>query len=157
MSAHIARRTVHAAGATAALVLLLSGPALAEQRDVEAIESQLQQYAARFNQGDAEAVSQLYSEDIVYYGPLGRVFEGREAVEQHYQDNLEAGFGDMTIEVIEVNVVGDIAYDVARYTIVGPQGQPLAGYHLGFLEKENGEWLVQRTLVNVAMPQPPAQ
>ena len=124
---------------------------------MEAIESKLQQYAARFNEGDAEAVSRLYSEEVVYYGPLGRVFEGRAAVKQHYQDNLTAGFDDMTVEVIELRLVGETAYDVARYTIAGPNGEPLAGYHLAILQKEDGQWLVQRTLVNVVMPAPPSK
>lgn len=154
MGIHIAGRTVLGASAISALVVLLSSPVLAEQKDLEAIESKLQQYAVRFNKGDAEAVSRLYSDDVVYYGPLGRVFEGRAAVKQHYRDNLTAGFDDMTVEVIELRLVGDTAYDIARYTIVGPDGAPLAGYHLAILQKEDGEWLVQRTLVNVVMPAP---
>lgn len=154
MSPQIARRNVFAS-AGLALIALLPGPVMADPQDVEAIKSRLQQYAVRFNRGDAEAVSQLYGEDVVYYGPLGRVFRGRVAVKEHYQGNLTAGFSDMAIDVIEIEVLDDTAYDLARYTIVGPQGQPLEGYHLAILEKEDGGWVVQRTLVNVVMPQPP--
>lgn len=157
MGTHIANRTFLAAGSVSALIVLLSAPVMAEQKDMEAIENKLQQYAVRFNKGDAEAVSRLYREDVVYYGPLGRVFKGREAVRQHYHDNLAAGFDDMTVEVIELRLVGDTAYDVARYTIGGPSGEPLTGYHLAILQKEDGEWLVQRTLVNVVMPMPPSK
>lgn len=138
-----------------ALVALTPGPVMAGSQDEEEIEGRLQQYEERFNRGDAEAVADLYSHDVIYYGPLGQVFEGRDAVEERYRASLAAGFSDMTIEVIEISVHDDIAYDLARYTISTPAGEPLTGYHLGVLEKEDGQWLVQRTLVNVVMPQPP--
>lgn len=157
MPTHIAMRKIIMAGVVSSLVALLPGVAVADPQDVKAIEDRLQQYAARFNQGDAEAVSRLYGEDVVYYGPLGRVFHGRAAVAAHYQDNLAAGFTDMTVEVIEVDVLDDTAYDLARYTLISPEGQPLAGFHLAILEKTDGEWMVQRTLVNVVMPPPPAE
>lgn len=153
---HIAGKKLFAA-AGFALVALSAGFVIAEPHDVEAIEGRLQQYEDRFNEGDAEAVAELYSEDVIYYGPLGKVFEGRDAVRQRYQGSLAAGFSDMAIDVIEIRVLDDVAYDVARYTISSPAGEPLTGYHLGVLEKEDGEWLVQRTLVNVVMPQPPAE
>lgn len=156
MSTQIARKKLFAA-AGFALIVLSRGLAIAEPQDVEAIENRLQQYEDRFNQGDAEAVAELYSEDVIYYGPLGQVFEGRDAVRQRYQGSLAAGFSDMTIDVIEIRVLDDIAYDVARYTISSPAGEPLTGYHLGVLEKKDAEWLVQRTLVNVVMPQPPTE
>lgn len=151
MSMQIAAKNLFAA-AGFALVALSPGLVTAEPQDVEAIESRLQQYEDRFNQGDAEAVAELYSEDVIYYGPLGRVFQGRDAVRQRYQGSLAAGFSEMAIDVIEIRVFNDIAYDVARYTISSPAGEPLTGYHLGVLKKQDGEWLVQRTLVNVVMP-----
>lgn len=137
------------------IVALLSGPVLAGPAGAGSIEKRLQQYETRFNQGDAAAVAALYSEDVVYYDPMGRVHRGRQAVERYYQQSLAAGFSDMTIEKIEIEVLGDTAYDVARYTIADPRGEPLTGYHLAILAKEDGEWVVQRTLVNTRMPGPP--
>lgn len=156
MSMQIAGKSLFAA-AGFALVAQSPGLVMAEPQDVEAIANRLQQYEDRFNRGDAEAVAELYSEDVIYYGPLGRVFEGRDAVRQRYQGSLAAGFSDMAIEVIDIRIFDDVAYDVARYTISSPAGEPLTGYHLGVLEKEDGEWLVQRTLVNVVMPEPPTE
>jgi len=59
--------------------------------------------------------------------------------------------------VIEIHVIEDTAYDIARYTITDPGGNRLTGYHLAFLVKEEGEWTVERTLVNAVMPKPPAE
>ena len=120
----------------------------------QAIESRLDQYESRFNQADAEAVSRLFAQDATYYGPLGQIFEGREAVRQRYQGTLEAGFRDMKVDTLEIRVFGDTAYDIARYTILDPGGKPLTGYHLAILERKDGEWLVQRTLVNAKMSAP---
>ncbi|MFP3943612.1 MAG: YybH family protein [Alphaproteobacteria bacterium] len=156
MSTRIARRNPIAAAAGLALLALLPGQALAGSPEAESIKDRLQQYESRFNQGNAEAVARLFSEDVVYYDPTGQVHRGREAVEQYYRGNLAAGFSDMTIEVIEIRVSEHRAWDIARYTITDPKGEPLAGHHLAILEKEDGEWIVRRTLVNAEMPEPPA-
>jgi uncharacterized protein (TIGR02246 family) len=139
------------------ILLLFPSVALGQQQDVQAIKDKLDQYEARFNDSDAEAVAELFSEDVVYYDALGQVHEGRAAVEQFYQGNFDAGFADMTIDTIEVKVFGDMAYDIARYTVSGPGGNRLEGRHLGILAKEDGEWMVQRTLVNAVPPEPAAQ
>lgn len=151
----IARQILITAGSGLTLLPLLCGPVLAGPGDRQLIEKQLQRYEARFNHGEADALAELFSADVVYYGPLGQVFEGRDAVVQRYRASLEAGFSDMTVELIEIQVHGDTAYDIARYTISGPQGEPFAGYHLAILEKVDGEWIVRRTLVNAEMPEPP--
>lgn len=158
MITHIARRTLLAAGGSLALVALTPGLSLAEGAPgEEAIEGRLQQYEARFNRGDPEAVARLFGKEVIYYDPTGQVHEGRNAVEAYYRRNLEAGFSDMAIDTIEIEVLDNTAYDIARYTVSGPQGEPLVGYHLAILAKEDGKWRVQRTLVNAKMPEPPAE
>ena len=140
------------------LALLPTGPTLAQDRmnaqDEQAIEEQLWEYETRFNEGDAAGVAELFAEDVVYYDPLGRVHEGRDAVQQLYQGNLDAGFTEMSIELIEIEVLNDTAYDIARYTITTVEGETFEGYHLAILARENGEWRVQRTVVNTVVPEP---
>lgn len=151
MTNPVAIRMLSAAGLV--LAAALAGNAMADER--EAIESRLQQYESRFNKGDAAAISRLFAEDVTYYGPLGRIYEGREAVRQRYRRSLEAGFSDMKVEALDIRVFGDTAYDIARYTVTDPSGKPLTGYHLAILEKStDGKWVVQRTLVNAKMPAP---
>ncbi len=153
---HFAGKALFAAGPVLAFLMAQSGPAFADPDDRMVIEERLQQYEAQFNEADPVAVAELFDEEVVYYGPLGQIFEGRAAVEERYRQSLGAGFSDMTVEAIEIEVIGDTAWDIARYTITGPQGEPLEGYHLAILERVDGEWLVQRTLVNAVMPQPPS-
>lgn len=151
---HLAGRTLILAGPVLAFAVTQSSPAFADPADKMAIEGRLQQYEARFNEADPVALAELFDQEVVYYGPLGQVLEGRAAVEERYRQNLEAGFSDMSIETLQIEVIGDTAWDIARYTIVGPNGEPLEGYHLAILEKVDGEWIVQRTLVNAVMPPP---
>lgn len=153
----IAISNLIAGSAALALAMPISGPALADPDARQAIDERLQQYEDRFNDADAKALARLFSEDVVYYGPLGQIYEGRDAVEERYRRSLEAGLSDMTVETIEIEVVGDTAWDLARYTITDPKGKPLDGYHLAILKKVDGDWTVQRTLVNAVMPKPPTQ
>lgn len=155
---HAIRRLLTAAGPAFALSIALPGAVPADPDPKEEINERLHQYEARFNRADPAALSELFAEEVVYYGPLGRVFEGRAAVERRYRQSFEAGFSEMTVEPIEIGVLGETAWDIARYTIHDPEGTPLHGYHLAILERIDGEWIVQRTLVNAVMPkQPPKQ
>lgn len=156
MTPHITQPRALAAAIGLAFGPLAGGPALADSA-AQTIEERLEQYEARFNRKDAEAIAMLFSPDVVYYDALGGVHQGRDAVKRYYQNNFAAGFKDMTLSTIEVKVFDDIAYDVARFTISSPAGERLTGRHLAVLEKEGGEWMVQRTLVNVAMPPPAAK
>lgn len=148
------KHTLIAACPALVLATALSGTASGDPDQRMAVEERLQQYESRFNAGDAAAVSELFDEHVVYYGPLGQIFEGRAAVEQRYRQTFDAGFSAMTVETIEIEVLGDTAWDIARYTIHDPQGESLQGYHLAILEMVDGEWIVQRTIVNAVIPQP---
>lgn len=137
------------------LALSLAGPEMAagQQPDSAAIEEQLERYEARFNAGDAEGISNLFREDVVYYDALGGIHEGRDAVRRMYRENLAAGFRDMSVEAVEIEVYGDTAYDIARYMITAPDGERIEGRHLAILTKVDGEWKVERTLVNAKVPE----
>jgi len=54
-------------------LMLLTGHACADPSATEKIEANLEQYESRFNRGNAEAVANLFSEDVVYYDPTGQV------------------------------------------------------------------------------------
>jgi uncharacterized protein (TIGR02246 family) len=154
---HMQKRRLIAASAALAFATPLSGSALAEPDERQVIQDRLHQYEVRFNEQNVEALAKLFGEDVVYFGPLGIVYEGRDAVKQRYRRTFEAGFSDMEIDPIEISVLGDTAWDIARYKVTGPQGESLEGYHLAILEKVDGEWIVRRTLVNAVMPTPPRE
>lgn len=157
MGTSLAKRNLLAAVVVLPLVALLPHAILAATRDAESIAENLGQYETRFNAGKIDALAQLFGEGIVYYGPLGRIFEGRAAVKRHYQNMHNSGFRNMTVDVIEIVVSDHAAYDIARYTITGPGGKTFTGYHLAILRKVDGEWLVRRTLVNAEKPEPPGR
>src|SRR5699024_2344651 len=157
MNMYTAKRTLLAVIVGFALATLLPTLILAETRDAEAIADGLAQYETRFNQGEIGALAQLFGKNVVYYGPLGRIFEGRAPVKRHYQGMRSAGFRNMTVDVIEIVLSEDAAYDIARYTITGPAGKTFSGYHLAILEKEDGEWRVRRTLANTKMSDTPSR
>ena len=126
----IVTRSTAMAVAALAMSALLPGTAGAEPRAVTAIEGRLDQYAARFNREDAEALAQLFSEEVVYYGPLGQIFEGRDAVEQRYRSSFEAGFSDMAIETLDVEVRADPRCSVftVRHAVLRQSGRRIAQY-----------------------------
>ena len=92
------------------------------------IEARLDRFAARFNREDAEVPARLFSEEVIYYGPLGQIFEGRDTVEQRYRSSFEAGFSDMAIETLDVEVRADPRCSVftVRHAVLRQSGRRIA-------------------------------
>jgi uncharacterized protein (TIGR02246 family) len=97
--------------------------------------------------------SSLFAEDAILYDPFGQVYEGRDTIQQFYQNLFDAGFNEISIEIIEIEVLNDTAYEIASYTVTNDEDEAVAGYHMVILTRENDEWRRHRVIANMAMPE----
>jgi ketosteroid isomerase-like protein len=68
---------------------------------------------------------------------------------------FDMGMSNLDLEVLEVETAGDIAYDVGRYTIAGPGGQPVdRGKYIVIWKNVAGDWKIHRDIFNtdIAIP-----
>ena len=101
------------------IVALVSLPAAAE--DVRAaLEKSSQAWMAAFNAGDAAGIAALYTEDAMLLPPDATQIKGRQAVQDTFQGWIDAGFKDIVFETVEVEVSGDMAYEVGLYSVKAP-------------------------------------
>jgi uncharacterized protein (TIGR02246 family) len=135
----------------AALILAL-GLVLAQDQDEEAIDGLRQEWADLFNEGDAEAIAELYTEDAIVYDAVGQVYEGRDAIQAYQQGNFDAGFTVSSFEALETEVLGDTAYAISRFTFATAAGESLGIYRMDILRRQDGQWRIHRLIANMIMP-----
>jgi uncharacterized protein (TIGR02246 family) len=121
--------------------------------DGAVIADLLQQYARSYTTGDAEAVAALFTEDAVFIAPDGEVLEGHEEILASFRDHFESSV-PLSMDVIEVVVVGDTAYGTIRYA-AGPEGDVVVeGYGLSVWSRVDGSWWWHRGVANLIAPEP---
>ncbi len=129
--------------------------AFAQGDDEGAVREILDRWAAAFNEGDLQAVVELYTEDTVLVDAFGR-FEGRETIiEPLTQLPMPAGMVTIQPTTDEVVVHGDTAHAMGTYTFSAPDGSTLMrGNWLALLRLVEGEWKMHRHVNSMLMPPP---
>ncbi len=124
----------------------------------QAIEAINKQFADAVKRGDAAAVAALYTEDARLLPPNGPTLVGREAIQNFFQSNIDAGVSDLQLTILEVGVVRDLAYEIGQYalTIQPEEGEALRdqGKYVVIWKRENGEWKLDVDIFNSSMPLP---
>jgi uncharacterized protein (TIGR02246 family) len=111
-------------GICVAIVLAFPSMVIAQDRpDLDALRDQ---FASAFNAGDASALGQLYSDDVVLMPPDADRVEGRDGAEGHFALLFSQAFpSDLEIESQEMRQLGDAFVDIGTYSMnaQGPEGQ----------------------------------
>lgn len=103
------------------------------------------EFEQAFNAGDLSGLVDLYEPDAVLIPQPGTIARGKDQIGPALQQFLDLG-GSITLETKEVIEVGDLAFLVNRWTLIGtnPDG---SGIEMGALTAEvarrqpDGTWL----------------
>ncbi|MEJ1157991.1 YybH family protein [Prosthecomicrobium sp. N25] len=132
------------------------GTSLAHAQDIRAtIEAGNAKWDAAFNKKDAAGIAALYAADAKLLPPAKVVVSGPAEIEKFFKSILEGGFADHKIEIVDLKVEGNLAYQAGRWTATGPaQGGTRATYTgslISVLEKQaDGSWKSRAHTWNVA-------
>lgn len=118
-----------------------------------AIERQAAAWADAVNRGDASAVVNLYTSDALLMAPNAEAMRGHEGIR-----NFVNAFGavsprDVRLNVEEVDVCGDTAYEVGSYNMsIQPPGQSRINdrgkYLVVWKRQADGSWRIHRDIFN---------
>ena len=75
---------------------------------------------AAFKAGDAATIASLYTETAKMLPPDATEVAGREAIQNLWQGWLDDGLKDLTLEAIEVEASGDLAYEIGLFSLQAP-------------------------------------
>lgn len=132
-------------------------PSWKKNRDVLAIVQIARDLEKAMKTEDAAQVADFYSPDVVYMADGRPDAHGRDTVAKSWSQMLETFHMELTVEIEEVGVCGDIAFDRAVFTSAmtaktGGTPRVQKGRLLEILKKEEGKWRSWRVMVNGEEP-----
>jgi uncharacterized protein (TIGR02246 family) len=112
-----------------------------------------QRFMTAFSRSDAAGIAAVYSSDARVLPPGGDPVAGRPAIEAFWRSVLDLGIKAARLETEELEVHGDRAIEVGRYTLEGEAGRPLdRGKYLVVWRQEGNDWRLYRDIWNSSVP-----
>ncbi len=122
--------------------------------DERAIREMSDARARAFNEGNAAAIAQYFSDDAILMAPGTPPLKGPEAVEAYYQEIFDEFDAELTSYYNEVQVSGDLAYGrgTAEVRLIPKNGDSVTtsvSKYLNILRKqEDGNWITTHDIWN---------
>lgn len=108
-----------------------------------------EKFIESFNQGDAQGLAELYTENSQILPPNMELIDGRQGIQAYWQGALEMDIKSFKPELLEAERSGDMGYLVGKYTVYGEGEQSLdEGKYISILKQIDGEWKVHREIFN---------
>lgn len=122
----------------------------------EAIAEGYKAFERAYYEGDAGAISSMYTEDAELLVPEAPVIRGRGAINEVWKQIAGSGGNTLRVEIGEVIDNGDWAYEVGRFEASTPAGTLLnSGKYIVIWKLVSGTWMAHRDIFNWETP--PAQ
>lgn len=142
------------------LALLLVGCREAESAtDSEArraIEAAVSRYVAASNEGDAETLTALYTDDAVLLPPDHDLIEGRDAIGHFWRQGTDSG---LTVRTLRVEVDGSVGYLIGQYALPPTAEEPAdSGKYVMCLRRQrDGSWKLSADIWNSSAGEEPEE
>ena len=119
----------------------------------EAFLSVCKQFETSFNQGDAEGLASLYTEDTKILPPNMDIVEGKNSAQAYWQGALDIGIKSFKGELIDTDASENLGFLVGEYKLFDNDDQEIdQGKWISVLKNINGKWKVHRDIFNTSMP-----
>lgn len=108
-----------------------------------------------FNNADANAMANLYTEDAKVHPPNSKAIEGRDAINEFWNQAIHEGGTTLLLETITAERSGNIAVEDGEYTIyvnediVVDQGKYIIEWN-----RVDGQWKLNKDMWNSSNPMP---
>ena len=103
-----------------------------------------------YNDQNAQELGKMYAEDAIVIAAGGQPIRGANAIEDYWTEDVQ-GYRDHTWEILETRGEGDLAYQVAEWTVSDrSSGQKYSGNTIRILEPQpDGKWLTKVHMFSV--------
>ena len=97
---------------------------------------------------DVERIASIYTADAIALPPGGPIVQGRENIKRLWRSALEEmEVKSVKIETVDLQLAGDLAYEVGRATLALPAGPAIVKFVVVW-KKEDAQWRVHRDIWN---------
>ena len=114
-------------------------------RSEAAVRRLTQEWVLACNTRQLDELLELYAPDALVLRSNLPLLRGAAAVREFFFGALESGLGEVSVEPIRVEVVGDLAHEVGRYSALvpgtaGKRREERGKYLWVFAKQSGGEW-----------------
>jgi uncharacterized protein (TIGR02246 family) len=112
-----------------------------------AVEATVDRYVAASNDGDADALTDLYADDAVLLPPDQEPIHGREAIGDFWRQGTDTG---LEVSTLRLEVDGNVAYLVGRYHLPPTEDEEAdSGQYVLCLKRQpDGAWKLTADIWN---------
>ena len=110
-----------------------------------AIRKLTQDWALACNTKQLEDLVELYAADAVVLRPNVPMVRGMAAIREFFFGSLSAGLGEVELETLKVEILGDLAYEAGRCKMLVPamgKRREERGKYLLSMARQAGEWKI---------------
>jgi uncharacterized protein (TIGR02246 family) len=145
LSAGLAPRTVSAD--TSAAKLRAPGAGLTMSRVEAAVRKVIQDWTLACNTRQLDDLVSTYASDALVLRPNHPAVRGTAAIREFFFAALDAGLGEVELDLLRLDVIGDVAYEAGRCKMLVPvavgKRREQRGKYLTVLARQtNGEWRI---------------
>lgn len=102
-------------------------------------------WAAACNNKQIEDLVEFYGADALVMRPNVPPVRGTAAIREFFVSALEAGLGDVEMESLRVELLGDVAYQAGRCkmlvpVVMGKRREERGKYVIVFAKEKSGQW-----------------
>jgi ketosteroid isomerase-like protein len=113
------------------------------------IDSNNAAFMAAFRRGDSAGMAAAYTEDGEILPPNLPSMQGKGAIQAFWQGALDMGVATAALETMELQEMGDMAWEVGRGVLKAKDGQVLDdAKYIVIWQRENGRWKWHRDIWN---------
>ncbi len=125
----------------------------------QAVQDTNREWMEAVKRGDPGSVAALYTEDATLLAPNTEPIRGRQGIEAFFKAGMQMGMSEATLETVDVDYLGDTAYEVGDYTMkIAPEGGEAVtdqGKYLVVWKRESdGPWKLAVDMWNTNTPLP---
>ena len=123
------------------------GPSDPDPAARRAIEAAVDRYVAASNEGNADALTELYTEDAVLLPPDHAPIHGRDAIGEFWRQGTDSG---LAVRTLRVEVEGSLGYLVGQYNLPSTEDEPAdSGKYVMCLRRQrDGSWKLSADIWN---------
>jgi ketosteroid isomerase-like protein len=112
-----------------------------------AIDAINRAFVEAFVRKDSAAIASLYTANGQLFPPRHDFVGGRAAIARYWQEAMK--IGTRKLETTELEIYGEMAHEVGRYTIEAPDAREAdAGMYIVIWKLESGVWKMHRDIWN---------
>jgi ketosteroid isomerase-like protein len=145
LSAFGTRATASAPGAKEVPKLRPAAAGQGLSRAEATIRQMTHDWAAACNNKQIEDLLEFYAADALVMRPNVPPVRGTAAIREFFVGALEAGLGDVEMETLRVELLGDVAYQAGRCkmlvpVVMGKRREERGKYVIVFAKEKSGQW-----------------